>query len=87
MKRIDFDKPVLIYFGKPGRARAVSTVFEAIHCLRNEKWPAHNCFMTQKARLAMEAVRTGNMTPAEARRAFADAALDAHILVPGQNMH
>jgi hypothetical protein len=82
MARIDFDQPVRIYFGKPGRSRTVSTVFEALHCLKSEKWPGRSAPMFRMAMAALDEARAGHITPAEARRAFAEAAMEAHILVP-----
>ena len=84
MARIDFDQPVQIYFGKPGRSRTVSTVREAIYCLKSEEWLGRSTPMSRMAAAALNGARTGHLTPAEARRAFAEAALEAHILVPGE---
>lgn len=80
MQPIPFDRPVLIYFGKPGRTRNVGSVFEAEHCLKNEKWPGKRKVAWQQAINVMEAIRINQATPAEARRSFEHAAQEAGIL-------
>ncbi|WP_352869256.1 DUF982 domain-containing protein [Mesorhizobium sp. M1329] len=84
MLRIEFDTPVCIYFGKPGRSRLVSSVFEAIYCLNSEKWPARNAPLALVAADVLNRARTGQITAAKARQAFVDAAWEANILVEGE---
>ncbi|MER8377851.1 DUF982 domain-containing protein [Mesorhizobium sp. M0142] len=84
MLRIEFDTPVCIYFGKPGRSRLVSSVFEALYCLKSEKWPARNAPLSLMAADLLNRARTGEITAAKARQAFVDAAWEANILVEGE---
>ncbi|ESW87693.1 MULTISPECIES: DUF982 domain-containing protein [unclassified Mesorhizobium] len=84
MLEIKFDAPVCIYFGKPGRSRMVSSVFEASYCLKSEKWPARNAPLSLMAGDALDGAQIGQITAAEAREAFIDAALEAKILVEGE---
>ncbi|WP_353646689.1 DUF982 domain-containing protein [Mesorhizobium sp. WSM2239] len=81
MKQIRFDRPVRISFGKPGKTRLVHTVWVASECLANDKWPDHNGPMFQMADEALRGATQGHVTAEEARQAFADAALEARILV------
>jgi hypothetical protein len=87
MRRIEFDRPVRIAFGKPRRPKAVKTVVEASDCLKSESWPTRHKTLSRIAVKALDAARTGHLTPAEAREAFADAALEAHLLVPAEPKH
>ncbi|MER8636191.1 MULTISPECIES: DUF982 domain-containing protein [unclassified Mesorhizobium] len=84
MLRTEFDTPVCIYFGKPGRSRLVSSVFEAVHCLKSEKWPARNAPLALAAADVLNRARTGEITAGKARQAFVDAAWEANILVEGE---
>jgi hypothetical protein len=81
MPRIEFDVPVCIYFGKPGRSRIVSSVFEAAYCLRSEKWPERDSPLSLMAADVLDRARIGQTTAAQAREAFTDAAWEANILV------
>lgn len=83
MQPIPFDRPVLIYFGKPGRIRSVDSVFEAEHCLRSEKWPDKGRVAWQQAANVLEAVKLEQATPAEARVSFEHAAEDAGLPASG----
>ncbi|MER8367406.1 DUF982 domain-containing protein [Mesorhizobium sp. M0306] len=85
MLRIEFDVPVCIYFGKPGRSRTVSSVFEAAYCLKSEKWPARNAPLSLIATAALDGAQIGQITAAEAREAFVNAAWEARILVEDQS--
>lgn len=87
MRRIEFDKPVRIDFGRPRRPRKVSTVREAVHCLKSENWPAKGGPCQRMAAKALNCVSTGHITPAEAREAFTDAALEAGILDARETVH
>ncbi|MFB9344490.1 DUF982 domain-containing protein [Aminobacter aganoensis] len=79
--RVEFDQPVVVALGKPGTSRKVTTVMEAIYCIRHEKWPrAPGAILRNACRLLDEA-RMGNVAPSEARKAFSDAAEEANILV------
>ncbi|WP_414676612.1 DUF982 domain-containing protein [Mesorhizobium sp.] len=75
-----FDRPVLIYFGKPGRTRSVNSAFEAEHCLKSEKWPGNRKHAWQQAINVLEALKLGQATPAQARQSFERAAGEAQIL-------
>lgn len=87
MRRIEFDKPVRIDFGKPRRPQTISTVLEAVHCLRSENWPDKGGLCLRMAATALNCVSTGHITPAEAREAFTDAALEAGILDARETVH
>jgi hypothetical protein len=87
MRRTEFDSPVKIAVGKPRLHRSVRTIAEAADCLRNESWPTRNKPFSRIAARALDAAKTGHVTPAEAREAFADAALEAHLLVLRQTKH
>lgn len=87
MRRIEFDVPVQIAFGEAGRSRVVRSVVEAVDCLKSEKWPTRRGPMTRMATKALEGAKIGQITAGEARQAFADAALEAHILMPGDKIH
>jgi hypothetical protein len=90
MKQISFQRPVRIGFGKPGKTRLVHTVWEALRCLANDKWPDRAGPMWEMADLALRGAVNGQVTVAEAREAFADAALEARILVapaPARRTH
>jgi hypothetical protein len=87
MQRTKFDRPVRIALGKSRRPRIVRTIVEAAHCLRSESWPTRDKPASRIATKALEAATTGHLTAAEAREAFADAALEAHVLVPGETRH
>jgi hypothetical protein len=87
MRRMEFDTPVTIALRKPQGPMVVRTIFEAADCLRSESWPTRDKPLTRIADKALDAARAGHLTPAEAREAFADAALEAHVLVPGQVRH
>jgi hypothetical protein len=80
MKQIRFDPPVRISFGKAGKTRLVHTVWEAARCLANDKWPDRAGPMWEMAADALRGAAQGQVTAEEARRAFADAALEARIL-------
>ncbi|MER8578839.1 DUF982 domain-containing protein [Mesorhizobium sp. M1423] len=62
----------------------VSSVFEALYCLKSEKWPARNAPLSLMAADLMNRARTGEITAAKARQAFVDAAWEANILVEGE---
>jgi hypothetical protein len=81
MKQISFDRPVRISFGKAGKTRLVHTVWEALKCLANDKWPDRAGPMWEMADHALRGALHGQVTADEARRAFAEAALDGRILV------
>jgi hypothetical protein len=84
MRQIHFDRPVCIGFGKAGKTRLVHTVWEALKCLANDKWPDRAGPMWEMADSALRGAVHGQVTTEEARQAFADAALEARILVePG----
>lgn len=87
MRRIEFDKPVMIDFGRPRRSQTVSTVLEAVHCLNSKNWPAKGGPSLRMATKALNSVSTGHITPAEAREAFTDAALEAGILDASETVH
>jgi hypothetical protein len=87
MRRTEFDRPVRIRLGKPRRPRVVTTTIEAARCLESESWPTPHKPLTRIAAKALDAARAGHLTPAEAREAFADAALEAHVLVLGETRH
>jgi hypothetical protein len=87
MRRIEFDKPVKINFGRPRRSRTVSSVREAVHCLKSENWPAKSGPCRRMATKALGGVSSGHITPAEAREAFTDAALEAGILDARETVH
>nr|WP_275448574.1 DUF982 domain-containing protein [Mesorhizobium sp. IRAMC:0171] len=87
MQPIPFDRPVLIYFGKPGRTRTVSSVFEAEHCLKNEKWPGKRKVAWQQAINVMDAIKLSQATPDEARQSFERAAEEAGILAIVRDVH
>ena len=87
MQRTDFDTPVMIAHGGPRQHRKVKTIAEAANCLRNESWPARHKPFSRIAERTLDAVRTGHVTLAEAREAFADAALEARLLVSRQTQH
>ena len=87
MRRIEFDKPVRIDFGRPRRSRKISTVREAVQCLRSENWPAKGGPCQRMATKALNCVGTGHITPAEAREAFTDAALEAGVLDARETVH
>lgn len=87
MQPTDFDTPVMIAFGNPRQRRQVKTIAEAANCLRSKSWPARDKPFSRIAASALDAARTGHVTPAEARNAFADAALEAHLLVSRQAKH
>jgi hypothetical protein len=81
MKQIHFDRPVCISFGKAGKTRLVHTVWEAAKCLANDKWPNRAGPMCEMANRALRGAVQGQVTAEEARQAFADAAIEARILV------
>ncbi len=81
MRQIHFDRPVCISFGKAGKTRLVHTVWEAVRCLASDKWPSRAGPMCEMADHALRGAVRGQVTAAEARQAFADAALEARILV------
>ncbi|WP_412535130.1 DUF982 domain-containing protein [Mesorhizobium sp. BAC0120] len=87
MRHIEFDRPVKIALGKPRRARAIKTVIEASNCLKSPDWPTGHKPLSRIAAKQLDAARIGHLTPAEAREAFADAALEAHVLVPAGTKH
>lgn len=87
MRRIEFDKPVRVNFGRPRGSRTVSTVGEAVNCLQSENWPAKSGPCRGMAAKALDCVSAGHITPAEAREAFADAALEAGILDAKEKVH
>ncbi|MER8544942.1 DUF982 domain-containing protein [Mesorhizobium sp. M1169] len=62
----------------------VSSVFEAVHCLKSEKWPARNAPLALAAADVLNGARTGEITAAKARQAFVDAAWEANILAEGE---
>ncbi|MER9866406.1 DUF982 domain-containing protein [Mesorhizobium sp. M0136] len=62
----------------------VSSVFEAVHCLKSEKWPARNAPLALAAADVLNRARTGEITAGKARQAFVDAAWEANILVEGE---
>jgi hypothetical protein len=59
----------------------VHTVWEAVRCLASDKWPSRAGPMCEMADHALRGAVRGQVTAAEARQAFADAALEARILV------
>ena len=87
MRRIKFDTPVRIALGKPRPPTVVRTVVEASACLMSENWPTRNKPLSRIAVKTLDAARSGHVTLAEAREAFADAALEAHVLVPPETKH
>jgi hypothetical protein len=87
MRRIEFDKPVRINFGRPRRSRTVSTVREAVQCLKSENWPDKGGLRQRMATKALSCAITGHITPAEAREAFTDAALEAGVLDVRETVH
>ncbi len=87
MRRFEFDKPVKINFGRPRGSRTVSTVLEAANCLQSESWPARGGPCRGMAAKALDCVSTGHITPAEAREAFTDAALEAGVLDAKETVH
>jgi hypothetical protein len=87
MRRIEFDTPVKVSLGKPRRSTLVRTTVEAARCLESESWPARDKPLSRIAAKALDAASRGHVTPAEAREAFADAALEAHVLVVGASKH
>jgi hypothetical protein len=80
MKQIHFDRPVCISFGKAGKTRLVHTVWEALKCIANDKWPDRTGSMWEMADQTLRGALHGQVTAEEARRAFADAAFEARIL-------
>jgi hypothetical protein len=87
MPRIEFDTPVKISLGTPRRSRVVRTTVEAARCLASGSWPTREKPLCRIAAKALDAARAGHLTPAEAREAFADAALEAHVLIPAEIRH
>jgi hypothetical protein len=81
MKQFHFDRPVCISFGKTGKTRLVHTVWEALKCLANDKWPNRTGPMFEMADRALRGAVHWQVTAEEARQAFVDAALEARILV------
>jgi hypothetical protein len=83
MTDMRFNRPVKILFDKLGRMRNVKSVREAAECLRSDVWPDHSAPMRDMAARALLGATEGQVTAREAREAFADAALEARILVVG----
>ncbi|RUM95846.1 DUF982 domain-containing protein [Pseudaminobacter arsenicus] len=48
--------------------------------MQSEKWPTRSGPFMQIAKDALYGAKSGHVTPAEARRAFADAAMEARTL-------
>lgn len=76
MRRIEFDTPVTIALGKPRGSKIVRTTVEATRWFQSESWPTRNKPFSRMAADALQAASSGHVTPAEAREAFADAALE-----------
>ena len=76
--RIAFDKAVNVHLGM--QSQVVKTLLDADGCLQSAKWPHRNGPMARMASKAIAAAKDGHLTPGEAREAFIDAAVAAHIL-------
>jgi hypothetical protein len=87
MKQIRFDRPIRISFGKAGKTRLVHTVWEAMKCLSNDKWPNRTGPMCSMADRALRGAIHGHVSAEAARKAFADAAIEAYILVGQDRLH
>lgn len=87
MRPVLFDQPVTIALGKPRKARSVRTVIEAISFLQSEGWPAKTGPFKEMAKDALDGARIGHVTPAEARQAFRDAAIEARVFLPSDTVH
>jgi hypothetical protein len=81
MKQIHFDRPIRISFGKAGKTRLVHTVWEAMKCLANDKWPNRAGPRWEMADHTLRGALHGFATVNEASQAFLDAAREAKILV------
>lgn len=79
--KLQFNPPVPIAFGQPGRIRHVTSVPEATYCVMSESWPSKGGLMRKMAARALVGATEGHLTTAEARQAFIDAALEARIMV------
>jgi hypothetical protein len=73
-------EPVRVSIGGAGKHRTVRNVSDAMSCLRSKKWPARDGPLTRIAARMMKVASSGEITPAEAREAFIDAALEARVL-------
>jgi hypothetical protein len=81
MMNLQFSPPVPIAFGQSGQVRQVTSVPEATYCVLSDSWPSKGGLMRKLAARALVGATEGHLTPAEARQAFIDAALEARILV------
>ena len=86
MEKSSFDQPVRIRLSKAGRWRTVTTVAEARVCLSSPDWPVRGP-ASEVAAKAMQGASFGVITGAEAREAFEEAALHAHILDILESVH
>jgi hypothetical protein len=82
MANVLFPAPVAINFGEPGETVLIGSVHEAAECLLSSKWPRTDGPIYEMATRAIRGASEGVVTPLEARRAFADAALEARVMVP-----
>jgi hypothetical protein len=87
MKHIRFDRPVRVTFDKTGKTRLVHTVWEASGCLADGKWPDRSGPMCSMADRALRGAIHGHVSAEAARKAFADAAIEAYILVGQDRLH
>lgn len=79
MRQVAFDQPVVVTLG--AKFRRFADVAEATGCLKDSSWPRRGGPFWDMAARAMNGADAGFVTAAEAREAFADAALEAGVPV------
>ncbi|CDZ29579.1 DUF982 domain-containing protein [Neorhizobium galegae] len=75
-----WNKPVVISIGEPLAETAIETTQAAAWAMI-EDWPVEDGTALDRALEACAAVDAGKRKPEEARKAFVEAAMEAHILI------
>ena len=74
-------KPISFVSPQTGNYRTIESASDAIAVLRGEGWPVQTGKQLREAKKICVEVIDGKRPPAEARRAFIAAAVEAHIFV------
>ncbi|CAN7494193.1 MULTISPECIES: DUF982 domain-containing protein [Neorhizobium] len=75
-----WNKPVVISIGEPPAETAIETTQAAAWAMI-EDWPVEDGTALDRALEVCAAVDAGKRKPEEARKAFVEAAMEAHILI------
>ncbi|MBP2557389.1 hypothetical protein J2T08_004587 [Neorhizobium galegae] len=75
-----WNKPVVISIGEPPAETVIETTQAAAWAMI-EDWPAEDGTALDRALDIFAAVDAGKRKPEEARKAFVEAAMEAHILI------